>query len=98
MTIKDTKKIIAVITATYPGYYRTFSQEMLDNLVRAWFALFKEYDYEDANTGLQRFMKSDNTGFPPSPGQVIAKIPSKYEKFLEEAIKIDQHNLRRRPG
>lgn len=98
MTVNETKKIIAVITATYPGYYRSFSSEMIDNLVRAWFSLLKDYDYEDASTGLQRFMKGDSTGFPPSPGQVIAKMPGKYEKYMKEALKIDEHYIRRLGG
>lgn len=98
MTIRETQKIIAVITATFPGYYKSFTAEMLDSLVKSWFVLLKNYDYESASTGLERFLKSDKTGFPPSPGQIIAKMPSKYEGYLKEIMELEEHNRKRLSG
>ena len=98
MTPNEIKKLIAVVTATYPTFYRSFDADMSRNLVGAWYSALKEYEYKDASIALQRFIKSDKTGFPPSPGQVIAKMPSKYEHMLKEIMEIEEHNRKRLQG
>ena len=98
MTIVEVKKLIAVVTATYPGHYKSFTSDMMQNLVLSWGEIFKDYDYIRASEGLRRFIKSDTNGFPPVPGQIIDKMPSRYEEMLNETLKIDQHNLKRLSG
>ena len=98
MTIPDTKKIIAVITAAYPAHYKGFNQSMIENLVAVWHEAFKEGDYEAVSTGLKRFIKVDDSGFPPVPGQIRKKMPSKYEYMLEEIMRLEEHNLKRLSG
>lgn len=98
MTLSEIQKIIAVVTATYPTFYKSFDAEMSRNLVGAWNMALKDYEYKDASIALQRFIKSDKSGFPPSPGQVIAKMPSKYERYMKEIMEIEEHNYRRLKG
>ena len=98
MTTGEIQKLIAIVTATYPTFYRNFDAEMSKNLVGAWYSALKEYEYKDACVALQKFIKSDKTGFPPSPGQVIGKMPSKYERYMKEIMEIEEHNYRRLKG
>ena len=98
MVLSEVQKLIAVMTATYPTFYKSFDADAGKSFINAWYSALKEYEYKDASIGLQRFIKSDSSGFPPSPGQVIAKMPSKYEKYLEEAMRIDEHNRKRLQG
>ena len=99
MTIVEVKKLIAVITATYPSHYKQFTQEMLENHAKVvWAAAFKDYDYKKASIGLGRYIDKDKSGFPPSPGQIIAKMPTIYEEMLNEKLAIDMHHITGLPG
>ena len=98
MTFNEVQKLIAVVTATYPTFYKSFDAEKGKALVGAWNSALKDYDYKDASVGLKRFIQSDKNGYPPSPGQVIAKMPSKYEHMREEIMGIEEHNLKRLSG
>lgn len=96
MTKQETAKVITVIMATYPGHYKGYTPVMIDNLVGAWSMVFSEYTYKRANEGLMRYLKSDKAGFPPSPGQIIARMPSEYEEQLKEIQALE--DKRRLPG
>lgn len=98
MTQEETAKIVAVVCANYPTSFRNMPRGDLESMIRAWSVTLGEYEYEKVSIGLMRFIKSDKNGFPPVPGQIIDKMPSRYEEMLNEAIKIDQHNIRRLRG
>lgn len=98
MTQSETAKIITVIMANYPAHYKSFTPSMIENLVSAWSVTLSGYSYENANKGLMRYMQSDKSGFPPSPGQIIAKMPSIYEQYLQEILEIENDNTKRLTG
>lgn len=74
------KKLIAVLTATYPNSFRDYNTAKLDNLISVWDRVLKGVTYQQADAGLTVYLRSDTKGFPPSPGQVLNCIISAAEK------------------
>ena len=74
MTRNDVTKLIYVIKNTWPKVYEHFSRDDWSGMIDAWAMVFDEYSYFQASRGLAAYMKSENRGFPPSPGQIIDKI------------------------
>lgn len=70
MTRDEAKRIVMIIKTAYPNY----RPDDLTAAVNAWATILKDYDYNDVVTGLTAYITTDTTGFPPSMGQVIAKI------------------------
>ena len=74
MRLEETKKIIATIMATFPAQYGRFDKMMIDNMISSWAEIFSDYEYPDVNAGLMVFLKTDTSGFPPTPAMIIDKI------------------------
>ena len=72
MTIKESRKIIAVMMATYPNY-KPIDAELA---ATTWANVTEEYTYEQVDNALKMYMQTDTSGFAPSPGQIIDKIHS----------------------
>lgn len=67
MTREETKKIIMVITYTYPNY----KPQDLSVAVDIWADMLSEYPYEQVSVALKTFIATDTSGFAPSIGQLI---------------------------
>lgn len=70
MTREETKQVLMIIQATYPNYKppdRTVA-------INAWTMALEEYPYKAVEIALKAYIKTDTSGFAPSPGQVIQKI------------------------
>jgi hypothetical protein len=70
MTREETKQVLMIIQATYPNYKppdRTVA-------VNAWNMALEEYPYKVVEIALKTYIKTDTSGFAPSPGQIIEKI------------------------
>jgi len=92
MTDQETWKLIYVIKASYPSFYKDFKPVDYENLFTAWNMVMDDYSYEQASAGLKVFLTSDTKGFPPSPGQVvdcIVKITKPDTEQLPEAAAWD---------
>lgn len=72
----ETIKILTVIKLTYPNAFKRTNADDFRMMIDAWNTVFAEYNYEDVNTGLLSFMRTDTSGFPPSVGQIIGMMPS----------------------
>lgn len=62
------------LDAAYPNAYRRFDRERMEILIAVWFNTFSEYPAELVMAGIQGYISSDTSGFPPSPGQVMKVI------------------------
>ncbi len=69
MTREETKKVLAVISATYPGFKPQDAQTILS----AWSMVLEPYDYGEIQKGLMAYVRSDTSGFAPAVGQLIGK-------------------------
>lgn len=70
MTRDETKKIIMLISATYPN----FKPADLTFTVDAWAVMFEGYDYNRVEAALKDYITSDTSGFAPSIGQLVDKM------------------------
>lgn len=75
MTRDETKKIIMVISASYPN----FKPQDLRMTVDTWQMMLDEYSYTKVSMAVKAYIASDTSGFAPSIGQVIG-LMNKIEK------------------
>lgn len=66
MTREQTKAVLMTIIAAYPSY------KPAAKTVDVWAAILEPYDYKEIGKGLAAYMRSDTSGFAPTPGQIIA--------------------------
>ena len=70
MKKEEVKKILAGIITAYPNY----RPGNMEDTVKTWEAMLSDYTYEQVFPALKAYILSDNRGFPPSIGQIVAKI------------------------
>ena len=70
MTIKEARKLVAVLMVTYPNY-NPIDEELA---AETWAGVTEEYTYEQVDMALRSYMKTNTSGFAPAPGQIIDKI------------------------
>lgn len=92
MTVKEARKIIAVIMVTYPNY-KPVDVELA---AKIWSDTTDEYDYESVDSALKYYIRSDTSGFAPSPGQIISicekQAKQNYITFLEKQLLDNSYN------
>ena len=71
MDMKETKRILADITAMYPSFIKDRDPRVL-SLV--WQQVFANTPYPLVNQALYAFFSTDVKGFPPTPGALNAFI------------------------
>lgn len=74
MTINDTKKVMAYIAAAYPRYFANITLESAKRQAIPWYDALGEYSAEAVMTGVKSYISADNSGFPPTPGQIVHYI------------------------
>lgn len=74
MTIENTQKVLAYITAAYPRYFANVAKGAADNMIAVWNDTFADYSVTAVMAGVKGYISADNSGFPPSPGQIIEYI------------------------
>lgn len=67
MTREDTQKLLVMINAIYPNWKVENPQET----IAAWHWALEDYPPEMIKAALHVYIKTDNTGFPPSASQLI---------------------------
>ena len=74
MKKSETVSCIQYLDAAYPNAYKRFDMEKFENLIAVWYNTFSEYPVQMVMVGIQGYISTDTSGFPPSPGQVIKII------------------------
>lgn len=70
MTREEVQDFLAMVQATYPNYNplnRTAA-------VNAWTIALEEYSKSDIALAFKVYMKTNTSGFAPTPGQIIEKV------------------------
>jgi hypothetical protein len=70
MTREETQNILAVIDVTFPN----FKPDNLTATVDAWHFFLADYPYEAIQAALKIYVTTENSGFAPSPSQLIGMI------------------------
>ena len=84
MTQVEAAKLIRVMMASYPSHFEKLSQDDVKGMVDVWQMLFSDIPYEQASEGLKVYLRTEKTGFPPSPGQVIDCIQKAEPQKMNE--------------
>lgn len=74
MTVDETLKIMAVLKASYPNFYRDMKRRDAEGIVNLWTEMFSEDDYRLVSAAVKALIASDSKGFPPVIGQVKEKL------------------------
>lgn len=83
MQKSECMRLLFIIRAAYPKYFEKQSKADVEAQVEVWHSLLEDYEYEPVAAGLKLYMANENSGFPPSPGQVIDRIPRPEVETLE---------------
>lgn len=70
MTREETKKIIRIISASYPNFNPPDLSEMVD----VWNLMLEDFTYQQVSMALKSYILSDTKGFAPSIGQLVDKV------------------------
>ena len=71
MNSRETNRLLACITAVYPGFIKDRDPKIIADI---WQRIFMQESYELVEAALSAFIASDTKGFPPTPGAVNAYI------------------------
>ena len=74
MTRDETLKIMAVLKATYPNFYKDMTRRDAEGVVALWTDMFSEDSYNAVAEAVKAFIASDSKGFPPVVGQVKQRV------------------------
>lgn len=71
MTKEETAKIMAVLKAAYPDYYRGMTKDDAMNIVNLWHVMFQEEDFKMVQAAVQHYIATDAKQFrPPHIGAI----------------------------
>lgn len=74
MTQIETKKVMAYIAAAYPRYFANVTRESAERQAIPYYEALGEYSINAVMAGVRGYISADNSGYPPSPGQIISYI------------------------
>lgn len=70
MTRDETKKIMTVISTTYP----TYKPDDKSATINIWHMMLEDYNYKQVDAALRVYIRTNKTAFAPSIGQLIGII------------------------
>lgn len=70
MTREETQNLLAMIQATYPN----FNPPDKTAAVNAWRMALSDCQWDDVQRAFAVYMRTNSSGFAPSPGQIMEKI------------------------
>lgn len=74
MTIQEVGQIMDILTAFYPSFYAKQSEDEKYQASVVWASLFDGYPAKIVVAAVRAFVGTDEKGFPPVPGQIMAKV------------------------
>lgn len=74
MTRDETLKIMSVLKATYPSFYKDMTRRDAEGVVALWADMFAEDSYNTVAAAVRAFIVDDSKGFPPVVGQVKQRV------------------------
>ena len=74
MTREETIKVLAVLKAAYPAFYRGMKADELNGIVNLWASQFEGDDYKTVGAAVQAHIATDTKGYPPHIGAIKEAI------------------------
>lgn len=73
MTREETIKIMAVLKAAYPNFYKGMTSAEANGIVALWNDMLNEFSYTVVSAAVKSLIAADSKGYPPVIGQVLEK-------------------------
>lgn len=70
MTREETLKILAVLKAAYPSFYKGMPTQELEGIVALWTSMFADDDYRTVALSVKAYIATDVKGYPPHIGAI----------------------------
>lgn len=70
----ETLKILSVLKAAYPNFYKDKAKTELEGIVNLWEMMFKTDTYDIVSAAVMAFIATDTKGFPPVIGVIKDKM------------------------
>lgn len=77
MTPDGILELVTKLVKTYPSTYGTYSRSEIEVLTETWAMALEDYEDTDVLRAFKAFLVSDQKGFPPAVGQIVARIPKR---------------------
>ncbi len=74
MNTTETAKILAVLRAAYPNFYKDMSRADVDAIVRLWAEMFSDEPYQLVATAVKALIASSPNPFPPVIGEIKEQL------------------------
>ena len=74
MTREETIKVLAVLKAAYPNFYRGMKADELNGIVNLWASQFESDSYQTVGAAVQAHIATDTKGYPPHIGAIKEAI------------------------
>lgn len=94
MDREQSAKILAIIKAAYPGFYKDITKTDAVAAVELWATMFADDTFEDVAAAVKTFIACDEKGFPPHIGAIKSKM--RMIKAPEELSESEAWSLVRR--
>lgn len=76
MTKTETIKIMAILNAAYPSFYKNLGKADYEAIVQLWNMQFADYDYSVVSMAVNALISTRVEGYPPTIGAVKEQIVS----------------------
>ena len=70
--------VLSILKTAFPGFYRGMDRKEAENAVALWCDLFRDDNAAQVGMAVKAFIQEDQKGFPPTPGQIKAKMPKNH--------------------
>lgn len=81
MKLEETAKIIFILKEFYP---HSTENSTIENRIRAWHLILKDYDFKETEKAAIEYAKNDSKGFFPAVGQIIAELEKTHTESVYE--------------
>ena len=93
MTREETLKILTIIKAAYPQFYKGMSRTEGEGVASLWASMLMDYPHTEVEAAVKRLLALDTKGYPPSIGQVIQSIAAAKRPEEDERTESDVWRL-----
>ena len=87
MQRENVMELVNRIVRQYPNTYSDYSRSEFETMVDNWTMALEDYEEAAVMTAFKAFLVSDQKGFPPAVGQIVARIPKKVT--MEQTPSVD---------
>lgn len=70
----ETLKILAVLQAAYPNFYKNIGSADLEGIANLWCEMFASDTYDDVGTAVKMLIATKTNTFPPAIGEIKEQI------------------------